>query len=543
MPDFTITGNPGGIRSRAATTRSKAESFSSTGDALATITTDGWNSRAGDRFREKFDTEPERWRASGDGFITAANALENYADALDHAQSRARSAEREYARGDQVSRDAKAAYDADVSRARDKVHTAAAAGQVMTLTIIPFHDPGEAIRDGAVAELMSAKSDLESAAHSCASGVRAGCAAAPEKRKWYESVGAAVGGFLTGAGEALMDLGELANWLVNPIGALTLSLLEDAQSGMTAEEIAAKWELKGEDAQGMLDALQEDPLEFGKSLGKAMLDWDTWSDDPARALGHLLPDAIIAFFTAGSGTLATRGAKGGVDAIDALGGLSKLDDLAGLKHLDDLGDVKHLDDLDALDSLNRFDDVDLPPQGTHRGLDDPELGQWLDDTVAQHPELSRDGIEGVWDYTTDDGFTRMNAEMRDPGSVSDPGIQARIQRANEGLDQLPKYDGTTYRGTNLPQSVVDHIDGGGQLSDKAFSSSSLNPDVAENFIKHWKDNPTRITVEGHSGVNVQPFSAARGEAEILFRGGTKFDVLENYLGPDGIRQIVVREAR
>ena len=82
---------------------------------------------------------------------------------------------------------------------------------------------------------------------------------------------------------------------------------------------------------------------------------------------------------------------------------------------------------------------------------------------------------------------------------------------------------------------MDHIDGGGQLSDKAFSSSSLNPDVAENFIKHWKDNPTRITVEGHSGVNVQPFSAARGEAEILFRGGTKFDVLENYLGPDGIR--------
>jgi hypothetical protein len=228
------------------------------------------------------------------------------------------------------------------------VPAAAAAGQVMTLTIIPFQDPGDAIRDGATTELASAKADLESAAHLCASGVRAGCAAAPEKRKWYESVGAAVGGFLKGAGEALMDLGELANWLVNPIGALTMSLLEDAQSGMTAEEIAAKWELKGEDAQGMLDALQEDPLEFGKNLGKAMLDWDTWSDDPARALGHLLPDAIIAFFTAGSGTLATRGAKGGVDAIDALGGLSKLDDLAGLKHLDDLGDFRRLD-LEGLD--------------------------------------------------------------------------------------------------------------------------------------------------------------------------------------------------
>ena len=61
----------------------------------------------------------------------------------------------------------------------------------------------------------------------------------------------------------------------------------------------------------MFDALQDDPLEFGKNLGKAMLDWDTWADDPARALGHLLPDAIAAVATGGAGTAATRGAKGG----------------------------------------------------------------------------------------------------------------------------------------------------------------------------------------------------------------------------------------
>ena len=401
MPDFTIEGNPGGIRSRAATTRSKADVFMSTGDALAKITTDGWNSRAGDRFREKFDTEPERWRASGDGFVTAAAALENYADALDHAQSRARWAEKEYARGDQVSQDARSAYDADVSQAKDKVHAAAAAGQVMTLTIVPFHDPGDAIRSGALEEYASAKSDLESAAHSCAAGVRAGCAAAPEKRKWYESVGAAVGGFLKGAGEALVDLGELASWLVNPAGAMAMSLLGDAQSGMTAEEIAAKWKLKGEDAQGMLDALQKDPLEFGKNLGKAMLDWDTWSDDPARALGHLLPDAIIAVLTAGSGTVATRGAKGGVDALDALEGISRLDDLADLRHLDDLGDVTDLSRLDRVD-------LDGVPDWTHGrdvGPDSPG-GDLYPDGYDRFGDLGEQGFfdkywdpeKGSWDY-------------------------------------------------------------------------------------------------------------------------------------------------
>ena len=46
----------------------------------------------------------------------------DYADALQDAQSRAKWAEGEYARGEQVTRDAQASYDADVSRARDKAH-------------------------------------------------------------------------------------------------------------------------------------------------------------------------------------------------------------------------------------------------------------------------------------------------------------------------------------------------------------------------------------------------------------------------------------
>jgi hypothetical protein len=46
-----------------------------------------------------------------------------------------------------------------------------------------------------------------------------------------------------------------------------------------------------------------------------------------------------------------------------------------------------------------------------------------------------------------------------------------------------------------------------------------------------------------SGVNIQPFSDARGEAEILLRGGTEFDVLSNEVGPDGVRQLIVREVR
>ena len=64
-------------------------------------------------------------------------------------------------------------------------------------------------------------------------------------------------------------------------------------------------------AKGIYTGLTTDPIGFGKELGKSLLDWDTWADDPARAIGHLVPDAIVAVATAGTGALATRGAKGG----------------------------------------------------------------------------------------------------------------------------------------------------------------------------------------------------------------------------------------
>ncbi len=523
--------------------RSKAEMLVTTGDALSKITTDGWNSRAADRFREKFETEPERWRTAGDGFLTAASSLEAYAAALESAQQRARWAQGEYARGEQVTESARSAYDADVARARDEVNAAASRGQLMTLTIVPFQDPGESIRQSALAEYAGAKADLEAAAHTCADGVRAGCSAAPEERKWYESVGAAVGGFLVGAGEALLDLGKLVAFLGNPAAYLFMEMSMDAAGGMTAEEIAAKNRLRLEDAEGLLDALRDDPVEFGRNIGKAMLDWDTWADDPARALGHLVPDAIAAVATGGAGAAATRGVKGGADAVDALSDLSRLSDVADVRHLDDLADLADLRRLDDLDALTAYDDVPAAPQGTWRGLDDPALEAWLDDVTTRHPELSRDGVRGVWDYTTDDGYTRMNAEMRSPGGADAAAVQQRIERADAGLDQLPSYEGTTYRGTNLPDAVVERMLVEGRYSDEAFSSSSLNPDVSEGFVKLNRENPTFMTIQGHSGVNVAPFSAARTEVEILFRGGAEFEVLDTWVRPDGVREFTLRELR
>ena len=162
----------------------------------------------------------------------------------------------------------------------------------------------------------------------------------------------------------------------------------------------------------------------------------------------------------------------------------------------------------------------------------------------KYPDLPRDGVEGLWDYTTDNGYDAMNGELRVPGSSEDAAaVQARIDATNDGISHLPAHEGITYRGTNLPDSVLERIDESGHYSDPAFTSSSLRPEVAENFYDPGGHNPTMITIEGHSGVDVRPFSAARGEAEILFGNGTDFEVVRNVMGDDGIRQLVIREVR
>jgi hypothetical protein len=57
-------------------------------------------------------------------------------------------------------------------------------------------------------------------------------------------------------------------------------------------------------AQGFVHGVQH-PVEFGKAL----IDYDTWKQSPGRAIGHLIPDAVIAAATAGVGGVAVRGGR------------------------------------------------------------------------------------------------------------------------------------------------------------------------------------------------------------------------------------------
>lgn len=343
MPDFEVKGNPGGVRSRSATMEQKGQLFYDTGDALAKIDVSGWTGRAADQFREAHDLEPERWTKAGNGFKRAAAGLRTYAGVLEDVQRRAADAKAEYERGQRESENARNQYDGYMSQMRSYW---ASGG---TDQAEPFNDWGDPIQQQALRDLAAARSDLDTAAHTCAGEVKAGCADAPEEPNWLESGLRFVGGILEGAGEAVWDL--LTMFPFSPVN-LVIDSYKLATGDLTPEELMKKYELSAENAwemaKGIYTGLTTDPIGFGKELGKALLDWDTWADDPARALGHLVPDAVVAIATAGTGALATRGAKGGLDAIDALSDLNKLDNLADLgklNRLDELADLRRLDDL------------------------------------------------------------------------------------------------------------------------------------------------------------------------------------------------------
>ena len=376
MPDFVIEGNPGNVRSKAITMDQKGQLFYDTGDALAEIDVSGWTGRAADEFREAHDLEPDRWIKAGNGFKKAAAGLTTYAGALEDAQRRAAEAKAEYERGQRESESARTQYDSYLGRMRAYWSSGG------TDQAEPFVDWGDPIQQEALRALQSARADLDNAAAICAGEVRAGCADAPEEPNWLESGLRFVGGIFEGAGEAVWDLLTMVPF--SPVN-LVIDSYRLATGDITPEELAKTYELDVENgwamAQGIYTGLTTDPVGFGKELGKSLLDWDTWADDPARAIGHLVPDAIAAVATGGAGALATRGGKFAVDGLDALS------DMGRLRHLDDvgdLGDLRHLDDLGSSRIYSMMDDV------PHRTTFSPDqLGSSrVDDVLARH-DISR----------------------------------------------------------------------------------------------------------------------------------------------------------
>lgn len=546
MPDFDIEGNPGNIRSKAVVMEQKGQLFYDTGDALSKIDVSGWTGRAADEFREAHDLEPDRWIKSGNGFKRAAAGLTTYAVELERAQARAGRAREDYDRGERESASARTQYDSYMGQMRSYWSTGG------TDQAQPFVDWGNPIQQDALAELAAAKADLDNAAHVCAGEVRAGCADAPEEPNWLESGLKFVGGILEGAGEAVWDLLTMVPF--SPVN-MVIDAYKVATGDLTPEELMKKYELSLESAvdmaQGIYAGLTTDPIGFGKELGKSLLDWDTWADDPARAIGHLVPDAIAAVATGGAGAIATRGGKFAMDGLDALGDMGKL---RRLDNLGDLGDLRHLDDLGDGRIYSMMDDV------PHRTAFSPDqLGSSRVDDILDTHGVSRNELNDLinkpaGDLTASERAT-LNAVRDDfPAPDADTVMQKVIDQPYidpdtgdlkwGGADNylLDQYAPNEVRGAVTTAGDTAHLGTPGQINEQLrldYDGTHHSPDDASTHVIRFQTDNPNFDIPRNSDMTGSPTRFDDWSDPFTGNGFTKSgdDIIPEYVtdGPTVIR--------
>ncbi|MDM8085134.1 DNA/RNA non-specific endonuclease [Cellulomonas cellasea] len=219
-----------------------------------------WTGQAQTAFAAAQGDLSTRLAVAGTALGEAAYALRGHADILEYSQTRARQLARQWR----------------------------TAPCVPATGLLPTLAP-EQIR--AQAELERLRVDVNAAARAAAAVVEAATRDAPIDPTFWNQVGYHLSEFGQGAWGAVRDLGILV-WEQN-----SFRFLWDPYGAVEAKRSLI---------EGLWTSLH-DPKQFAKDL----IDWDTWHTSPARALGTLAPDAIIAIFTAGAGAAAVRGARAG----------------------------------------------------------------------------------------------------------------------------------------------------------------------------------------------------------------------------------------
>ena len=196
-------------------------------------------------------------------------------------------------------------YDAAVARAEQTAAGTGAPARPPSLAQPASSDPGEPLREQARRVLGDARDNVAEQGRRAAGTLRAAADAAPDEPGLFSRAATQVGEFFKGAGEATWGIVEFA-FKLSP----TYLLIDPAGYVSHLQGLA----------DGVVFAVQN-PKEFAL----AVLDWETWKENPARALGHLVPDLVLALATGGAGAAATRAASAArrLDALADLGASSR----------------------------------------------------------------------------------------------------------------------------------------------------------------------------------------------------------------------------
>jgi hypothetical protein len=146
--------------------------------------------------------------------------------------------------------------------------------------------------------------------------------------------------------------------------------------------------------------------------------------------------------------------------------------------------------------------------------------------LEEYPEMKREEIVAI-DMYGNTTYRKVNGILRHEAQDEFPFEKNFEKLMNKGLDKLPDFTGTVYRGGNFDRITLDAYKDafktGKAITEKGFTSTSQETSSAfegDTFfiIKSKTGKPVDKIMElGNEGPS---------EAEVIFRSGTKFKVTE-----------------
>ncbi|MDX2008937.1 MAG: ADP-ribosyltransferase [Myxococcaceae bacterium] len=175
--------------------------------------------------------------------------------------------------------------------------------------------------------------------------------------------------------------------------------------------------------------------------------------------------------------------------------------------------------------LSRYDSDDATRAALRSFLGESEyqnLRSIAEGLKASNPALANvhvDDLVALRAYTGS-YYTAMNQALR--GRGGDIAQQAAIiKTAASALNDLPEFQGTTFRGTTLDAERIARYAPGTVIAEKGFMSTTTAQDVA------FSGNVRFVINSKGAGRSVEALSQFANEKEVLFGPGTEFKVLSN----------------
>ncbi|WP_307822006.1 DUF6531 domain-containing protein [Streptomyces coffeae] len=287
-PSEVIPGSPKTIEDLAVKLRAYSGAFKDGEDQLGVLSLMNWTGAANEGFKGATDKLPKELESAQTYFTSAASALDSYAAKLRSVQKRVKPI----------------IDDADEARAaskrywaRVKEYNAAVDRKDDTLPERPPEDdPGLAALNSCYGRLDKLEHELQLVVSASKKKLDTAAKEAPDKPpapSGWDTFKKGLGDFFGGAGETVSgwynDFDDLVN---DGIGGAGLRLA------------------------GMVDGAAY-AADHPKEFAKAVVNWDEWQRNPARAAGQLTPELLLALASGGSGAI-RRGGSAAKNAAQRL---------------------------------------------------------------------------------------------------------------------------------------------------------------------------------------------------------------------------------